>query len=128
MNQDLQQSLFETVQIIAQERLKNVNFTKSYTGIIRSVNGLKCTVEAFGQKLECTIPHNLASFIGLRDIVIVQDIDNKGITRIVQGVINSLDKDMFHIYDPIADKIVSGNLQLWDEELQKPIDVIFELE
>lgn len=128
MSLDLQQSLLDSVKIIAGERLKNLNFTKSYTGIIRSINGLKCTVEAFGEKLECTIPHNLTSFVGLRDIVIVQDIDNKGITRIVQGVINSLDKTTFHVYDPSEDRIVSGNLQLWDEELQKPINVVFELE
>lgn len=128
MNLDVQQSLLETVQIIAGERLKNVNFTKSYTGIVRRINGLSCTVEAFGSKLECIIPQNLKNFIDEEDVVIVQDIDNKGMTRIVQGVISSLNPSIFNIYDPIADVIVSSVLQLWDEELQQPVNVRLELE
>ncbi|EOO44266.1 MULTISPECIES: hypothetical protein [Bacillus] len=128
MIKDIQQSLLETVQILAGERLKNVNFTKSYTGIVRDVKGLRCIVEVLGSESECIIPYNLVSFIDVDDIVIVQDIGNNNAQKIVQGVISSLHKDMFHIYDPIEDRIVSSIEQLWDEELQKPINVILEIE
>jgi hypothetical protein len=127
VNLNAQLSLLETIQTIAGERLKNVNFTKSYTGIVRSIDGLKCSIEYSGDTHECTIPHNLSSFIAKDDVVIVQDIDNKNITRIVQGVI-STNGTVFNIYDPINDVIVSSVLQLWDEELQKSINVLLELE
>lgn len=125
---NIQESILSTIELIAGERLKNVNFTKSYTGIVRERNGLKCIVEIFDSNYECIVPHNLSSFIDIEDIVIVQDIYNNGLKRIVQGVISSLNKDMFHIYDPIEDRIVSSILQLWDEELQKPINITLELE
>lgn len=128
MNLEVQQSLLETVQIIAGERLKNVNFTKSFTGVVKSIDGLNCSVEAFGSTLTCMIPHNLSSFIDLKDVVIVQDIDNKGVTRIVQGVISSLNPDIFNIYDPVADVIVSSVLRIWDEGLQQPLNFRLELE
>ncbi|HFK1434992.1 TPA: hypothetical protein ACGXNJ_005146 [Bacillus cereus] len=128
MIKDIQQSLLETVRILAGERLKNVNFTKSYTGIVRDVKGLRCIVEVLGSESECIIPYNLVSFIDVDDIVIVQDIGNNNAQKIVQGVISSLHKDMFHIYDPVEDRIISSIEQLWDEELQKPISVILEIE
>lgn len=125
---DFQESIIESIRTIAGEKLKNVNFTKSYTGIVRSVDGLNCIVEIFGSDSECIIPQNLSSFVEKDDIVIIQDIANNRFKRIVQGVISSLNKDMFHIYDPIEDKIISSIMQLWDEELQEPVDIVFELE
>lgn len=128
MSMDIQSKLIETIQLITGEKLKNVNFTKSYTGIVRSIKGSNAIVEIFENELECTIPHNLLSFVDIDDIVIVQDIANNGIKRIIQGVISSLNKDMFHIYDPVANEIVSSIMQLWDEELQQPIEIVFEME
>jgi len=125
---DIQNSLLETVRILAGERLKNVNFTKSYTGIVRDVKGLRCVVEVFGSESECIIPHNLVSFVDIDDIVIVQDIGNNNAQKIVQGVISSINQDMFHIYDDVENRIVSSIEQLWDEELQMPINVILEIE
>lgn len=128
MSSDIQNGLIETIQRIAGERLKNLNFTKSYTGIVKEKYGQRCVVEIFDSQYECIIPHNLANFININDIVIVQDIVNNRIKRIIQGVISSLNKDIFHIYDPIENKIVSSLLQLWDEELQIALDVVFEIE
>ncbi|GAB6253583.1 hypothetical protein BCSAG_49010 [Bacillus cereus] len=125
---NVQQSLIESIQILAGERLKNINFTKSFTGIVREVNGLRAIVEVMGSDSECIIPQNLASFIAKDDIVIVQDISNTKSQKILQGVISSTNRDMFHIYDPVEDKIVSSIEQLWDEELQQVIDVVFEIE
>jgi hypothetical protein len=128
MDNELQSGLIKTIQLIAQERIKNVNFTKSYTGIVISMDGNKAMVEIFGNAYECIIPNNLSNYIEKDDIVVIQDISNNKVKRVVQGVISSLNKFMFHIYDPVEDKIVSSVLQLWDDELQKPIDVVFELE
>jgi hypothetical protein len=128
VSQDIQNSILEAVQTVAGERLKNVNFTKSYTGIVRSIDGTKAIVEVFGSELDCIIPLNLSSFVGKDDIVIVQDIANNSFKRIVQGVISSINKDMFHIYDPVEDRIVSSVEQLWDEELGMAIDVVLEME
>lgn len=125
---DIQQSLIESIQTLAGERLKNVNFTKSFTGIVKEVNGLQAIIEINGSNSECIIPQNLASYIWKDDIVIVQDISNTKSQKIVQGVISSTNKDMFHIYDTVEDKIVSSIEQLWDEELQKEIHVVFEIE
>jgi len=127
MNADIQKSLIEAINIVAGERLKNVNFTKSFTGIVREVNGLTCIVEILDSNTECIIPHNLSSFIGKDDIVIVQDIQNTNRQRIVQGVISSINKDMFHIYDTVTDTVVSSVEQLWDEDLQMVIDVVLEI-
>jgi hypothetical protein len=132
MSLEMQDSLIQSIQIIAGERLNNVSFTKSYTGIVQGIDfeNNKCQVSFYGDSHECIIPVNLSSFVDVSDIVIVQDIDGKGITRIVQGVISSVneDKGMFHIYDPETDTIISSVLQLWDEELQMAINVVFELE
>lgn len=130
MSRELQDSLLESIKLIAGEKLKNVNFTKSYTGIVRTVDydNHKCMVEIFGHAYECVLPHNLSNYVDLEDIVIIQDIFNNKFRRIIHGVISSLRKDMFHIYDPIEDRIVSSILQLWDEETQQPINVQFELE
>jgi hypothetical protein len=130
MSLDIQGNIIETIKIIAGEKLKNVNFTKSYTGIIRSISEdrKRAMVDIFGSELECVIPHNLAWLVDIEDIIIVQDIANNKVKRIVQGVINSLNKVMFHIYDPIEDRIVSSVLQLWDEETQMPIEAMLELE
>jgi hypothetical protein len=124
---DIQNSLIESIKIIAGEKLSNVNFTKSFTGVVKEVNGLLCTVEILGSNSECIIPHNLASFINKDDIVVVQDISNTNGQKIVQGVISSINPDIFHIYDPVEDKIVSSAEQLWDEELQMAIDVVLEI-
>ncbi|MFC9727559.1 hypothetical protein [Bacillus cereus] len=128
MIKSIQQSLLETVQVLAGERLKNVSFTKSFTGIVRDVKGLRCIVEVLGSDSECIIPYNLASFVDVDDIVILQDIGNNNAQKIVQGVISSIHQDMFHIYDPVEDRIVSSIEQLWDEELQIPINVVLEIE
>jgi hypothetical protein len=130
VSQDIQNSIIEAIQIVAGERLRNVNFTKSYTGIIKSIDfeNNKGIVEIYESEYECIIPHNLTSFVDKDDIVIVQDIDNNRFKYVVQGVISSTNKDMFHIYDTIEDKIISSVLQLWDEETQQAINVTFELE
>ncbi|KEK23933.1 hypothetical protein [Bacillus gaemokensis] len=125
---DVQQSLIESIQILAGERLKNINFTKSFTGIVIEVNGLQAIVEINGSNSDCIIPQNLSSYIGKNDIVIVQDISNTKSQKIVQGVISSTNRDMFHIYDTVEDRIVSSIEQLWDEELQQEIHVVFEIE
>jgi hypothetical protein len=124
---DFQQSILEAIQTIAGERIKNVSFTRSYTGVVKSIDGLMCIVDYNGNDQECIIPHNLQNFVGKDDLVIIQDITNDNITRIIQGVIDS-NGTIFNIYDPIDDVIVSSVLQLWDEDLQKPIDAILELE
>lgn len=128
MNQELQNSLIETIKIVAGERLKNVNFTKSYTGLVKEMYDNVAVVEIFESDYECMIPHNLSSYIEKNDIVIVQDISNNRFKKIVLGVISSLNKDMFHIYDTTTDTIVSSVLQLWDEDLQKEINIVFEIE
>jgi 2-hydroxy-3-keto-5-methylthiopentenyl-1-phosphate phosphatase len=125
MIKEIQDSLIESIQIIAREKLKNVNFTKSFVGVVKNINGSKCDVEIMGSEYECIIPHILTSFIGKDDIVVVQDIDNT--TRIVQGVISSVNQYIFHIYDPIEDRVISSVEQLWDEELRMAIDVVLEI-
>jgi hypothetical protein len=125
---EIQSSLIEAIQTVAGAKISNVNFTKSYTGIVRSIDGLKAIVEVLGSESECIIPHNLTSFIGKDDIVIVQDITNGNLQKIIQGVISSINKDMFHIYDPVEDRIVSSVEQLWDEEMGMAIDIVFEME
>lgn len=128
MSLDVQNSLIQAIQIMAGEKLKNVNFTKSYTGVVRSVNGSTATVEILGTNSECIIPMNLASYIDKDDVVIVQDINNSNAQKIIQGVIASTQQWMFHIYDPVEDKIVSSVLQLWDEDTGRPVDIVFEME
>lgn len=130
MNQEIQNSILEAVKILATEKLKSINFTKSYTGIVKSIDfdKLTCVVEALGSEGECTIPHNLANFIDKDDIVIIQDINNDNKQKIVQGVVASTNTEMFHIYDPSTDTIVSSVMDLWDEETQQVINVTFELE
>lgn len=131
MKRDLQNSLIETVQILAGERLKNVNFTKSFTGLVKSIDikSLRCIVEIDGHDSECIVPHNLLNYIWKDDIVIIQDIANNNAQKIVQGVIPAYDgsQNMFHIYDDVEDRIVSSIEQLWDEELQQEIFVQFEM-
>lgn len=129
MDNNVQNSLISTIQTVAGEQIRNINFTKSFTGIVKKIDGLSCVVEIFGSDSDCIIPHNLLPFIDKDDIVIIQDIANNGIKRIVQGVISSLHKDMFHIYDPIENRIVSSVMRLWDEETNQPIDnIVFEIE
>lgn len=132
MSQDIQNSIIESIQILAGETLKNVSFTKSYTGIVKSIDfeNRTCMVEIYESESEAIVPHNLASFIDVDDIVIVQDIGNNKFTKVVQGVISSVnaEKGMFHIYDSVTDTIVSSVLQLWDEETQQAINVTFEIE
>lgn len=130
MKRDLQNSLIETVQILAGERLKNVNFTKSFTGVVKSIDieSLRCIVEIDGHDSECIVPHNLLNYIWKDDVVIIQDIANNNAQKIVQGVIpSSNSQDMFHIFDPVEDRIVSSIEQLWDEELQQEVFVQFEM-
>lgn len=128
MSREIQNSIIEAVQTVAGERIRNVNFTKSYTGVVRSISGLEAIVEVLGSDSECIIPHNLASFVGQGDIVIVQDIINGNIQKIIQGVISSINKNMFHIYDSVEDRVVSSVEQLWDEGLGEAIDIVFEME
>jgi hypothetical protein len=130
VSQDIQNSIIEAIQIIAKERLKNVNFTKSYTGIVKTIDfeNNKAMVEIFADNYECIVPHNLSSFIDKDDIVIVQDINNNKFKMVIQGVISSTNKDMFHIYDPVTDEIISSVLQLWDEDTKEVINVTFEIE
>ena len=125
---ELQSSLIETIKLVAGERLKNVNFTKSYTGIAKSVDleNLIAVVEIGGTESECIIPYNLRNYIWTDDIVIVQDIANNNRQKIVQGTVATQNGDMFHIYDPVADVIVSSVEQLWDEELQMVVNVTLE--
>jgi hypothetical protein len=129
MMQDIQNSIIESIKIIAGERLKNINFTKSFTGMVKDIdlNNLICTVEVNGNNTECIIPHNLANYIWVDDIIIVQDISNNKRQKIVQGVISSKNRDMFHIYDPDTDTIISSIEQLWDEDLQMVVNVRLEI-
>jgi tRNA 2-selenouridine synthase SelU len=129
MNWTTEEGIIESIRTIAGERLRNVNFTKSFTGIVKDIQGLKAIVEINGSDSECIIPHNLRSYIEQDDIVIVQDVFNNMVKRIIQGTISSTRKNMFHIYDPTTDTIVSSVLQLWDEETNQVVgNVIFEIE
>lgn len=131
MKKEFQDNLIDTIQIIAGEKLKNISFTKSFSGVVKEINGKLCTIEAYEQLYECIIPESIINHVTIGEVAIVQDIFNNNSKRIIQGVITgkTIDGIEFHVYDPVENKIVSSVLQLYDESLGNDISgIIFDIE
>lgn len=125
---DIQDSLIRSIQLLAGDKINNLNFTKSFSGKIVQIDETSCLVEAHGQLYRCTIPTNLLNHVSVDEIAVIQDLHGNNQRMIVQGVISSSGSEL-HVYDPIEDRIISSKLQLWNEDSGEEMSgIVLEIE
>lgn len=87
---EIQQGILESVQIIVDEYAKDINFTKSHIGTVKSIKGFKAMVLIFDEEHECMFFEHLYNTIAEGDLVLVQDINNNGVNKFVMQKIRSV--------------------------------------
>lgn len=122
---NIQDFLIEATKSIAKEKLDKTQFTKSYVGLV--VNMLpdgECIVKVNEDSLKSFIPLNMRRFVSKGHYVVVQDLFNDRVNRIVHGVINGRynggdggDGEIstnIHIYNVDTGEVVSSVFQVYN--------------
>lgn len=128
-NSSVQESILKTIEILVDEKVKNVGYTASSIGKVVAINLPSCTVKLVDNEIKCTIPEHLHDWIGLDDIVIVQDLYNDMTNKAVVGKVGSTRPASFVMYDQEIGKGVSGVDATENQETgEVSQEVILELE
>lgn len=83
MNDDLQRSLIEAIEIIVDETIRGTEYTSSKIGLVKDVRGFECDVEIFGSLTTCKLVEHLHTLIRVGDIVLVQDLYNNNVKKFI---------------------------------------------
>ena len=89
MDNSVQNSLIEAIDIIVKQAIENTPYTTSHIGKVTSIDGYDCKVEIYGQETVCKLLEHLKNVIRVGDIVIVQDLYNNKVDKFVQSKIGS---------------------------------------
>lgn len=122
---EIQDFLIEATKSIAREKLDKTQFTKSYVGLVVDMllDG-ECVVKVNEDRLKSFIPLNMRRFVAKGDYVVVQDLFNDRVNRIVHGVIKGSynggngdgggSSTNIHIYNINTGEIVSSVFQVYN--------------
>lgn len=90
MNDDLQKSLIEAIEIIVDETIKETQYTSSQIGLVKEVKGFDCKVEILGSETNCKLVEHLHSLIKAGDIVLVQDLYNNNVKKFIVSKVGAV--------------------------------------
>ena len=116
MSKDVQNSLLEAINIMVSQNINNMQYTSSNTGIVKSVGAFDCMVEINGEEYKCSLMEHLHDWIQEDDIVIIQDLYNNGLKRMVLGKVGTTRPTSFTVYDTEKGRAISGVEMLVDDE------------
>lgn len=83
MNEDIQKSLIEAIEILVDETIKNTEYTTSQIGLVKSIKAFDVEVEIFGSITKCKLAEHLHTLIKVGDIVLVQDLYNNNVKKFI---------------------------------------------
>ena len=85
-NYDLQKSVIKAIETVVDAKLGESSTTNSTMGVVvEDPKGFACKVDMNGQIFTCSLPEHLHTWIQKDDIVIIQDLYNNGVKRVVTG-------------------------------------------
>lgn len=90
MNDDVQRSLIEAIEILVDQTIKNTQYTSSHIGLVKEVNGFDCVVEIFGSETTCKLAEHLHTLIKVGDMVLVQDLYNNNVKKFIVSKIGEV--------------------------------------
>ena len=128
MNRDIQDSLVKAVDIIVKENINNTQYTASIIAIVKSVKGFDAVVEIQGEECKCILLEHLHDWIQPNDIVILQDLYNDSRKRAIIGKVGTSAPTSFTVFDEGKKRAISGVEQLYDDELQREVDILLDIE
>jgi hypothetical protein len=80
---DVQKSLLDAIEILVNETIKKTEYTSSYIGKVKEVNGFDCTVIIYENEVQCKLVEHLHTLIKVGDIVVVQDLYNNSVSKFI---------------------------------------------
>lgn len=93
MNDDVQKSLIEAIEILVDAQLKNEAYTSSHIGLVKEINGFDVMVEIYGSATKCKLAEHLHTLIKVNDIVLVQDLYNNNVKKFIVSKIGEATGD-----------------------------------
>lgn len=108
MDQSIQKSILETIDILVADSIKKASYTSSAIGKVKLVMLPECIVVLPDNEITCILPEHLHDWIQKDDIVIVQDLYNDNSKKAVVGKVGSSRPTSFVMYDEAIGRSVSG--------------------
>jgi hypothetical protein len=90
MSDDVQRSLIDAIEIIVGETVKSTEYTSSYIGLVKEVNGFDCMVEINGSETKCKLVEHLHTLVKVGDVVLVQDLYNTNVKKFIVSKIGGI--------------------------------------
>ena len=118
---DMQKNIIQAIETVVESKIGSRDTTNSLSGIVvEDPSGFACKVEINGQVYNCQLPEHLHSWIQKNDIVIVQDLHNNGLKRVVTGKTGSIISDASLVFnDEESGKLIGGVDYIEDENGNK---------
>lgn len=122
-NYDLQKSVIKAIETVVEAKIGENSTTNSTMGIVvEDPKGFTCKVDMNGQVFTCSLPEHLHTWIQKDDIVIVQDLYNDGVKRIVTGKTGSTRPSPSIVFSDDSGRLIGGVDYIEDENGNKMND------
>ncbi len=102
---EFQQEIYKTIDILTNEKLKQLGFDKTKRGKVVSVNGTNCVVEIDGEDYSCKLRRGI--YVEPNDIVFVKFPQDSNVDKYVDAILggNEIPENMVISAQEILDKI-----------------------